>query len=64
VTNLVIHDRIHTTLERAKEIRPLVEKLIRKAKQGQYQGNVFLAQTLFTKAAIDRVKKELVQRYS
>jgi ribosomal protein L17 len=48
----VTHDRITTTLAKAKELRPLAERIIRKAKQPNYQGNVFLKQTLFTKAAI------------
>jgi len=48
VTNLMTHQRITTTVERAKEIRPLVEKLIRRAKGKDYQGNVILKQTLFT----------------
>jgi large subunit ribosomal protein L17 len=62
-TNLITHERITTTLERAKEVRPLIEKLIRRAKQGGYQGNVILKQTLFTTAAINHLKKEIVPRY-
>jgi ribosomal protein L17 len=41
-TNLLTHQRITTTLERAKELRPLIEKLIRRAKGKDYQGNVAL----------------------
>jgi large subunit ribosomal protein L17 len=63
VTALVKHDRITTTLAKAKELRPLADKVIHKAKQGGYQGNVFLFKTLFTKDAIQRVKNELVPRY-
>lgn len=62
-TNLVTHERITTTLEKAKEMRPLIEKLIHKAKQNNYQGNVFLKQTLFTSKAIKHVKDQLAQRY-
>jgi len=32
-TNLITHERITTTLERAKEIRPIIERLVRKAKK-------------------------------
>ena len=32
VTNLVKHDRITTTLAKAKELRPLADKVIQKAK--------------------------------
>lgn len=35
VRALVTHGRIETTLPRAKEIRPLVEKLVTKAKNGK-----------------------------
>jgi large subunit ribosomal protein L17 len=41
-TNLLTHERITTTLEKAKEMRPFIEKLIRRAKKGGYQGNVVL----------------------
>ena len=60
---MVTHDRITTSLEKAKEMRPLVEKLIHKAKMNNYQGNNFLTKTLFTKSAILKVKKDLVPRY-
>lgn len=63
VTNLVKHERITTTVAKAKEMRPLVEKIIRKAKEGGYQGNLFLAQTLFTKDSIMKVNKDLTDRY-
>lgn len=62
VTALVTHERIHTTLEKAKEMRPLVEKLIHKAKQENYQGNLFLQKTLFTRDSITKAK-EIAKRY-
>jgi ribosomal protein L17 len=58
------HERITTTLERAKELRPIIERLIRKAKEENYQGNLALKQTLFTSNAIKHVKKEIVPRYA
>jgi large subunit ribosomal protein L17 len=36
-TNLITHERIQTTLEKAKEMRPLIEKLIHKAKANDAQ---------------------------
>jgi len=62
-TNLITHERMTTTLEKAKELRPLIEKLIRRAKGQDYQGNLILKQTLFTNKAIEHVKKELVPRF-
>ena len=63
VTNLMLHQRITTTLERAKEIRPFVERLIRRAKGKDYQGNVVLKQNLFSKLAITNVKNLMVPRF-
>lgn len=62
-TQLMLHDRITTTLAKAKELRPWVEKLIIKAKQGGYNSNQHLVRTLFTKEAIRRVRKDIVPRY-
>ena len=44
-------------------MRPLMEKLIRKGKQGGYQGNVFLIKTLYTRKAVNKLKKDIVPRY-
>jgi len=63
-THLLTHERITTTLEKAKEMRPFIERLIRRAKKGGYQGNVVLKQNLFTSKAIEHVKKVLVPRYA
>lgn len=62
-TNLVTHERITTTVEKAKELRPFIERLVRKAKEGGYQGNVALKQTLFTKKAIDNMKNNIAPRF-
>jgi large subunit ribosomal protein L17 len=46
VTSLFEHERIETTLAKAKEIRPLVEKCIHKAKSGSPESIIFLRKTL------------------
>jgi len=51
-TSLMEHQRITTTLEKAKEVRPLVEKLIIKAKKNDAQAKIFMKRTLFTNSAI------------
>ncbi len=61
-TQLMLHDRITTTLAKAKELRPWVEKLIIKAKEGGYNGNKHMNKILFTKEAIRRVRTEVLPR--
>jgi len=51
-TNLIMHERITTTLQKAKEMRPFVERLIHKAKADTPQSRLFLKSYLFTDAAI------------
>ena len=51
-TSLMEHQRITTTLAKAKEVRPLIEKLIRKAKKNDAQSQIFLNKALFTSSAI------------
>ena len=37
VTSLFLHERIVTSVAKAKELRPVAEKLITQAKQGKHQ---------------------------
>ena len=55
-TSLMEHQRITTTLEKAKEVRPLIEKLIRKAKKDDAQAQIFMNKTLFTNNAIKALR--------
>jgi large subunit ribosomal protein L17 len=54
-TSLIQHERIVTTLAKAKEMRPFIERLIHKAKLDTYQGKKYLQQTLFTQDAIRKL---------
>jgi ribosomal protein L17 len=57
------HERITTTMEKAKELRPFVDKLIHSAKRNDYQGNLYLKQTLFTSSSIRKLKSSIVNRF-
>lgn len=37
VTSLLLHEQVVTTLAKAKEVRPLAEQLITRAKRGRYR---------------------------
>jgi ribosomal protein L17 len=56
------HERITTTLAKAKEMQPIVEKIIHKAKKNDYQGNLFLKKTIFTSPEILKAK-EISKRF-
>ena len=45
-------------------MRPFVERLIHKAKAKDYMGHLYLKQTLFTSAAIAKVKKDIAPRFA
>ena len=62
-TQLIEHERITTTLEKAKELRPLMERLVHKARQQDAQGMRFLRQTLYTNAAIKKLTDEIAPRF-
>jgi large subunit ribosomal protein L17 len=62
-TNLITHERIHTTLAKAKEMRPLIERLIHHAKRNDEQSQIFMKKTLFTQAAIDKLKETIAPRF-
>ena len=62
-TNLITHERIYTSLAKAKEMRPLIERLIHKAKENDSQSHIFIKSTLFTKVAIEKLKKTIAPRF-
>jgi large subunit ribosomal protein L17 len=62
-TALILNDRITTTHEKAKEMRPLIEKLVRKSKRGQNEDHRFINQKLFTTKAMKRLNTEIAPRF-
>lgn len=67
-TSLIEHGNIETTLEKAKDLRPMVEKLITKAKDGSLAKRREIIATLATKEAahklVDDIAPKLSQRNS
>lgn len=67
-TELVMHERIETTLPKAKEVRRYIEKLITKAKQGDLAGRRAVIAGLTTQEAamklVDGIAPQLTGRNS
>lgn len=67
-TSLVLHGKIETTLPKAKEIRPYVEKLVTKAKKGSLEDRRAIIASLTTKEAahklVDGIAPQLSARNS
>ena len=62
-TSLITHERINTTLPKAKELRSVVEKLVTLGKKGGLHQQRQAASYLFDKGAVSKVFKELAPRF-
>ena len=61
-TSLIIHGRIITTLPKAKDLRPYIEKLITKSKKGGLHNLRQVESTLFTEEARKRLFDEIAPK--
>jgi large subunit ribosomal protein L17 len=64
VTNLVLHERIHTTIRRAKAARPIAEKMISLGKRDNLHARRQAAAFLQTPGATQKLFSELAPRFS
>lgn len=62
-TSLVIHERIETTVPKAKELRGLVEKMITLGKRGDLHARRQAAAYLFDDEAVKKVFSDLASRF-
>ena len=62
MSSLVLHDRIETTEEKAKAIKPIVEKLVTKAKKGGNQSLLIVKDNLAPNA-YDILVKNVAPRF-
>jgi len=63
ITSLVTHDRIRTTLAKAKELRRHAEKVVTWAKQGESQHHSLVHGFLKSPLAVSKLFKEIAPRY-
>lgn len=62
-TSLVTHERITTTLPKAKELRSVVEKMVTLGKKGDLHHRRQAASYLFEKDAVAKVFGDLAKRF-
>lgn len=63
-TSLVEHEKVVTTLTKAKYVKPHVEKLITKAKKGPSFNNVkFMKAKLSTNESVKKILEDLGKRF-
>ena len=63
VTSIILHDRVETTLTKAKASRPLVEKMITLGKNGSVHARRQALAYLLTPESVDRLFGTVAPRY-
>ena len=63
-TSFFLHEKINTTVPRAKELRSIVEKLITLGKRGDLHARRQVASYLYDDAAVKKVFDEVAGRYT
>ncbi|MCR4278667.1 MAG: 50S ribosomal protein L17 [bacterium] len=61
--SLILYENVNTTLAKAKEVRPFVEKLITKAKVKSLTTRRTLHRTLSMDSAVNKMLEEIGPRY-
>ena len=61
---LLRHERIETTMPKAKELRPFVERLITKARSGTLHDRRMAGRHIQKRAAADKLFQELGPRFA
>lgn len=62
-TSLLLHERIETTVPKAKELRSIVEKMITLGKHGDLHSRRLAASYLFDDEAVKKVFGEIAPRF-
>ena len=64
VTSIILNDRVHTTVTKAKAARPLVEKMITLGKNGSVHARRQALSYLMTPESVDRLFATVAPRYA
>lgn len=63
-TSMIMHERIKTTLPKAKALKSVVEKIVTKGKKQSLHSRRIVASYLFDKDAVNKVFSDLSERFS
>jgi len=64
VTSLIVHERIETTVAKAKELKMLADRMITLGKKGDVAAVRLAARNIQTKEAVGKLFKELAPRFT
>lgn len=64
VRDLILHERIRTTVPRAKEMRPMAEKIITLGKDGSVHARRKALEFVTDKDVIDKLFSDVAPRYA
>ncbi len=64
VTSIIINDRVHTTVTKAKATKPIVEKMITLGKNGSVHARRQALAYMMTPESVDRLFKTVAPRYA
>ena len=64
VTSIILNDRVHTTVTKAKAARPLVEKMITLGKNGSVHARRQALAYMLTPESVDRLFATVAPRYA
>ncbi|MBI2444407.1 MAG: 50S ribosomal protein L17 [Candidatus Magasanikbacteria bacterium] len=60
---VILWERVQTTLAKAKAVRPLVERLVSRAKEATLANRRYLLSALYTRGAVNKLLEVLGPRY-
>jgi large subunit ribosomal protein L17 len=63
-TSLFLHERIDTTVQKAKELRSIVEKMVTLGKRGDLHARRAVASYIFDDAAVTKIFSDLAGRFN
>jgi len=64
LSSLITHERIQTTLPKAKDLRPLIEKMVTLGKRGGLHARRLVLKTIPEATTVKKLFEEIAPRYT